>query len=99
MTWSIPRTFFYMEIYAYICIMKKPIKKSTPLFKIGDICGFIIEGFEDDPEECQETMEIVGEAKWHEYENHPNGGYWQYEIKGKANKCPEDMLRLKTKKP
>lgn len=66
-----------------------------PKFKLGDICLFQMEGFEDEPDEIKEIMIIDGEPFWYEYENHPNGGYWQYPIKGKANDCPEDLLKLK----
>lgn len=76
---------------------KPPLNTPSPLYKKGDVCGFIMEGFEDEPEEWQETMVINGEAQWYYYAPHPKGGYWQYPIVGKANLCPEDLLRLKTK--
>lgn len=65
--------------------------KSAPLFKKGDICYFVTPGFEDDPEEWQETMVINGEPFWNTY----NKGYWEYPIKGKANSCPEGLLKLR----
>ena len=72
-----------------------------PKFKIGDICLFIMPGFEDEPNEWKEIMEISGKAIWCScsFNNHPEGGFWQYPIKDKANYCPEDMLikAIKTK--
>ena len=59
--------------------------------KKGDVCYLIIEGFENDPENWQETMIIDGDAQWNTY----GKGYWEYEIVGKANKCPEGCLKLK----
>ena len=39
-----------------------------------------------------DNMVVDGEPQWYSYERHPNGGYWQYPIAGKANECPEDFL-------
>ena len=67
--------------------------KNKPKFKKGDRCVFVdkvggkLSVIEDD-------MTINGKPFWYEYENHPNKGYWQYPIIGKANECPEDFLRL-----
>lgn len=69
---------------------------TEPKYKEGDICYFLTPGFENSPEEYHETMIINGQPNWYPYSNHPNGGYWQYPIQGKANNCPEDLLRLKT---
>lgn len=66
-----------------------------PKYKIGDICLFQTPGFEDEPDEWKEIMEIAGKPNWYPYENHPKSGYWQYPIKDKANECPEDLLKLK----
>lgn len=67
--------------------------KSIPKYKIGDVCYFVTPGFETDPEEWQETMIINGKAEWNSY----NKGYWEYSIVGKANNCPEDLLKLRKK--
>lgn len=40
----------------------------------------------------EDNMVVNGEPNWYVYEKHPNGGYWQYPIEGKANECPEDFL-------
>ena len=71
------------------------MKKGKPKFKKGDICVFQCPGFENEPEEWKEIMEIEGNPNWYPYENHPNGGYWQYPIKDKANECPENLLKLR----
>ena len=63
-------------------------------YKKDDVCYFVTPGFEDDPEEWQDTMIIAGEATWNTY----GKGYWEYPIKNKANKCPEGLLKLRTKK-
>lgn len=66
-----------------------------PKFKKGDICLFVCPGFEDEPDEWKFQMVIADEGSWYPYENHPDGGYFQYEIEGKANECPENLLKLK----
>ena len=66
---------------------------NKPKFKKGDRCvyvtkvGGILSVLDD-------NMTISGEPHWYEYDNHPNKGYWNYPIIGKANECPEDFLRL-----
>lgn len=65
--------------------------KSEPKYKVGDICYFVTPGFENDPEDWQETMIIDGDAIWNNYSK----GYWEYPIKGKANYCPEGLLKLR----
>ena len=70
-----------------------PGQKPKPKFKVGDVCLFLYKGFEDVPEESAFVMEIEGEPVWNSY----NKGYWEYPIKGKANNCPEGLLKLKTK--
>ena len=71
--------------------------RGEPKYKKGDVCLFITPGFEDEPEEWSEIMVIDGDGEWYPYSGHPNTGYWQYPIKGKANECPEDLLKLKSK--
>jgi len=39
-----------------------------------------------------DNMVVDGDAEWYPYAYHPNKGYWQYPIVGKANMCPEDHL-------
>ena len=65
--------------------------KSKPKYKVGQRLVFMY----TDPEftiPADDNMVVSGDPSWYEYENHPNGGYWQYPIKGKANECPEDLL-------
>ena len=69
--------------------------KSKPKYKKGDVCLFVEPNFEDTLDDWKEIMIINGSASWYPYSNHPNKGYWQYPIKGKANECPEDLLKLK----
>jgi len=71
------------------------IPNSEPKFKVGDVCLFQCPGFEDEPDEWKEVMIIEAEPHWYPYHNHPKGGYWNYPIKGKANECPEDLLKIK----
>lgn len=70
--------------------------KTLPKFKKGDICLFLMPGFENEPDDLKERMVITGKPNWFSYENHPKGGYWEYPIKNKANKCPEDLLVKKS---
>jgi hypothetical protein len=62
----------------------------SPKFKKGDVCVFQTPGFENDPDEWKPVMEITGEPSWNSY----NKGYWEYPIKGRANLCPEGLLKI-----
>ena len=67
-------------------------KEQGPLFKPGDKCFHLVEIL-GDMFISDEYFVIEGDAVWYNYENHPNGGYWQYPIEGKANECPQGFLR------
>ena len=84
------------------------MERGTPIFKIGDTIAMLpsdkrfYHDYKKDGKlyydasmlEDYEIETIVGEAEWYPYENHPNGGYWQYPLSEKANNCPEDFLAL-----
>jgi hypothetical protein len=62
-----------------------------PKYKIGDRLAYM----DENPEftfPLDDNMVVNGDPTWEDSEFHPNGGYWNYPIKGKANKCPEDFL-------
>lgn len=79
------------EIFTHMFVMlTNPYK-----FKKGDRCVYIGE-VGGEYAVLEDDMVIDSDAKWYEYAPHPNGGYWQYSIKGKANECPQDLLQLYT---
>jgi hypothetical protein len=69
----------------------KTNKKQLPKYKKGDRLVYMHEN----PEfihPLDDNMVVDGKPNWRAYECHPNGGYWSYPIKDKANECPEDFL-------
>ncbi len=65
--------------------------KSTPKYNIGQrlVC------MNENPKytlPLDDNFIVSSEGSWHIYEEHPNGGYWEYGIEGKENDCPEDFL-------
>lgn len=85
--------------------MKKTIN-ITPRFKKGDKVVMLptdiifyhkINGVYKYPAKNLADYEIdiiTSDPTWYPYKSHPNGGYWTYELKDKANECPEDFLDL-----
>lgn len=74
-------------------MIKKFDMYAKPKFKKGERCVYVYEvggvlSVLDD------NMVIKGKPFWYEYDDHPNKGYWNYPIVGKANECPEDFLRI-----
>ena len=68
--------------------------RTQPRFKKGDSCVLI--------GEVGRTFAVLdldfivaSDPQWYDYAAHPEGGYWQYEIEGRANSCPDDHLQLR----
>lgn len=82
------------------------MEKTKPKFNIGDTVAMLphdkrfYHDYKNDGKlyydasmlEDYEIDLIVATGEWYPYENHPNGGYYQYQLAEKANSCPEDFL-------
>lgn len=67
------------------------VSHSLPLYSVGQRLVLMDENPDFDYP-LDDNMVVAEPGEWCRHSDHPEGGYWEYKIVGKANACPEAFL-------